>query len=141
MRKTKTLINVTKNMINENIDPIEDDSMEQYKHRPPGLDEDEDKGQEDDCPYFGIMMHSIFLSKPFGINWDLDKIEKFLSKQGYRIITRHYTDEEHDNSETYKVALKYGMELPDQEGSNIRDVFCSEVQDILLNWLSKISLY
>lgn len=133
-------------MRKDNIEPVDGDPMEEYRAPSPGCDNNESSGldkiledHEEDCPYFGILMHSILMPKPFGIIWDEDKMIKFLEKRGYKILERHYLDRDRRSKDSkYKVALKPGTKLT-VDHSNIREVFDSEIQDLLLSWFEKIS--
>ena len=127
-------------MRKNNIEPIDEDPMEDFCSSSPPMSSSSPSDvleMSDTCPYFDIMMHTILLSRPFGIVWDNDKMEKFLSKRGYKIIEKHYTDEDRAG-ETYKVAIKPGYILPIHEVSNIRETFDSELQDVILGWIDKI---
>lgn len=74
------------------------------------------------------------LSKPFGILWLDENMEKFLKFRGYKILTKH--DQETDQD--YHVAVKPGDSyIPDEGYSNIREMFDIEVQEVLLSWLMK----
>jgi len=85
------------------------------------------------CEVFDAVMSAIFISRPLGILWDDDLIEKFLKNKGYDIIER--VDEA---GETYRVPVKSDSKIiPDQKNS-LRKVFDREVQKTLLKWLSKI---
>ena len=126
-------------MKKEDIDPIEEDPMEEYKVTgPPSLGSDGwDREDDDPCPYFDIIMHTILLSRPFGMIWSGEKMEGFLKKRGYKILRKHYTDPARKR-DTYKVAIKPGCVIPDEECSNIRETFDSEMQDIILGWIDKM---
>lgn len=127
-------------MKKENIDPINEDPMEEYRSSSPPSDIfDDEEEDSDSCPYFDIIMHTVLLSRPFGILWDNDKMENFLKKRGYKIIEKHFSDPDR-KSETYKIAIKSGsIKMPTDEVSNIREVFDSELQDVILSWIDKIS--
>lgn len=127
-------------MKKDNIEPIDEDPMEDFiSTDPPDIFEEDDDEESDSCPYFDIIMHTILLSRPFGIIWNDDKMESFLIKRGYKIIEKHYTDKDR-KKETYRVAIKSGScNMPVDEISNIRDVFDLEIQDVILGWLDKIA--
>lgn len=87
-----------------------------------------------DCPLTDLVISSLVMSKPFGMNWSFDKMKGFLKKRGYKIITRYSDSREIE----YEVAIKPKSSfIPEDDFSNIKDVFESEVQDLLLNWLLK----
>lgn len=87
-----------------------------------------------DCPLTDLVISNMMMSKPFGMNWDYDKMKEFLVKKGYKIITRYSDFREVE----YEVAIKPGSSyIPEDDFSNIREIFDQEVQDILLNWLLK----
>ena len=94
-----------------------------------------DDFDEEDCPYSHMFLSLLTMPKPFGYYvWDLETIEEFLKKRGYKII-------EHKNSEgeEIKIAIKpTDSRIPDLDYSNLRDVFYEDVQKIILNWLLKI---
>lgn len=87
-----------------------------------------------DCPLTDLVISNMMMSKPFGVSWDYDKMKEFLQKRGYKIITRYSDSREIE----YEVAIKPGSSyIPEDDFSNIKSIFDSEVQDILLNWLLK----
>lgn len=87
-----------------------------------------------DCLLTDLVISNMMMSKPFGMNWDYDKMKEFLVKKGYKIITRYSDSREVE----YEVAIKPGSSyIPEDDFSNIREIFDQEVQDILLNWLLK----
>lgn len=87
-----------------------------------------------DCPLTDLVISNMMMSKSFGMNWDYDKMKEFLVKKGYKIITRYSDFREVE----YEVAIKPGSSyIPEDDFSNIREIFDQEVQDILLNWLLK----
>lgn len=99
------------------------------------------------CPCFGgasvpfsalLALESI--SKPFGMTWIDENIERFLDNRGYVIL--HLTN---SKGILYHTALKKseGMPIPatDEELANcysVHQVFEKEVQSILIDWLLKI---
>ena len=105
---------------------------------------DEDDGDDDmgddfePCYMFNAISAIMAMDKPFGILFDIDKIEKFLISRGYKIADKYFS---HIN-DSIKVATKDDPDnIPDStEGAryHIRAVFASEVQDIILKWLLKI---
>lgn len=90
----------------------------------------------DDCPLAknAVTLLST-LSKPFGmVTWKKGKIIKFLETRGYTVMPRWDEDE----SVLHYVATKEEDDcVPEKE--NLLEVFSSEVQDILLNWLLRIA--
>ena len=107
-----------------------------------GEDNDESNEQEfefemeslPDCPITDILMSSIIGSKPFGMTWSTENMKSFLKEKGYKIITRYSSLRDSE----YEVAIKPGSTyIPDEDFSNIKDEFESEVQIALLKWLSK----
>ena len=103
--------------------------------------DDEDDGVDNDlepCYMFNAISAIMAMDKPFGILFDIDKIEKFLISRGYKIVDKYFS---HIN-DSIKVATKDDPDnIPDStEGAryHIRAVFANEVQDILLKWLLKI---
>lgn len=115
-------------------DPEDDDFLNDDEEE--WFDEFEDDHNEEDCPIIGAVLGAMLSSKPFGLTWDDENISKFLKQRGYKILTRH--DEENDRD--YKVAVKPGESKISSDGfSNLRDIFDRELQEIILNWLIKIS--
>lgn len=87
--------------------------------------------EELDCPIAGIF--SANLNTPFNIFWPKEKMINFLKERGYKIINK-YSEEDGNNID---IAVKLDQSLiPETE--NIKEVFNSEIQDILLKWLLKI---
>lgn len=97
--------------------------------------EEDDVLNEEDCPYSHIFMSLLTMSKPIGFIWeDIDIIENFLKKRGYKIIER--TNSKGNN---IKIAVKPSDScIPNDEFSNLREVFNQDVQNIILSWLLKI---
>lgn len=94
------------------------------------FDDFEDEG----CPLAEMAISLGMLDKPFGMMWPEDKMERFLKNRGYMIIER-FSDM---TGGTYDVAVKADSTyIPEDERSNVREVFISEVQDIILGWLEK----
>ena len=97
-------------------------------------DDPEDDGLSDIVTSFIGGEDFFSVSKPFGILWLDENMEKFLKFRGYKILNKH--DKETDCD--YKVAVKPGDSyIPDEGYSNIREMFDIEVQDVLLSWLMK----
>ena len=72
------------------------------------------------------------MPKPFGMTWRIDQMSEFLKKRGYTVLNRF--DKKTGND--YVVVVDPKDEYIPEEGvSNIVDVFATEVQKILLNWL------
>ena len=89
---------------------------------------------EEDCPYSQIFLSLLTMPKPLGLVWELDAIEDFLKKRGYKVIKRT-----NSSGDEIKIAIKPEDSLiPENETGNLREVFYDEVQRILLNWLLKI---
>lgn len=87
-----------------------------------------------DCPLTDLVISNMMMSKPFGIHWDYDKMKEFLVKLGYKIITRYSDCREVE----YEVAIKPNSSfIPEDDFSNIKEMFDSEVQDIMIGWLLK----
>ena len=75
-----------------------------------------------------------FANKPFNMNWEEEKVEYFLTKLGYKIISRNNKD-----GNPVKFAVKPdNPHIPDDESGNLMSVFNSEVQDILIKYLLKL---
>jgi len=113
------------------IDDIEDDIID---------DDDFDDGAPEPCYMFDAISTILAMDKPFGMLFDIDKIEKFLIARGYKIVDKYFS---HIN-DSVKIAVKTEdpNTIPDSpEGAkyHIRAAFSSEIQDILLKWLLKVS--
>ena len=108
----------------------------------PELPEDYDEYDDmpdEACWMFDTISALISMDKPFGIIFDIPKIEKFLEARGYTIGDKYFS---HIN-DSLKVAIKGDPDsIPDShEGArdhHIRYIFANEVQDIILKWLLKI---
>ena len=88
----------------------------------------------DSCHMSGLFINMLQMPKPFGFLMPQDKMESFLKERGYKIIKRGG-----DEGKEYSVAVKPGStSIPEDNYSNIREVFDGEVQEILLKWLLKI---
>ena len=87
-----------------------------------------------DYPLTDLVISNMMMSKPFGIHWDYDKMKEFLVQLGYKIITRYSDRREVE----YEVAIKPNSSfIPEDDFSNIKEMFDSEVQDIMIGWLLK----
>lgn len=92
--------------------------------------------ESEECPYGDLMMALMFQSRPFGFMWTKDKIVEFLKARGYKILSR----KNRDTGEEYDIAVKTeSSSIPDSGESNIKEVFDSEMQDILIKWVLKIA--
>ena len=114
------------------IPPMDDPEL------PEDYDEYDDMPDEA-CWMFDTISALISMDKPFGIIFDIPKIEKFLEARGYTIGDKYFS---HIN-DSLKVAIKGDPDsIPDShEGArdhHIRYIFANEVQDIILKWLLKI---
>lgn len=110
-------------MKRDNKEPIETD-----------FDMFEDNYEEEPCAVFDAICSMIFMPKPLGWIWPEDKIEYFLKERGYKIIEKKSKDDE-----VIKIAVKPDAScIPDLEHGNLREIFDSECQDILLSWMLKI---
>ena len=90
--------------------------------------------EEENCPLADIAFTMGMMSKPFGMLWPETKMIDFLTNRGYLVVSRFNKDTLCD----YKVAVQPGdAKIPDTGSSNIKDVFESEVQDIILDILKK----
>ena len=99
------------------------------------LNDDPDFDELPDCPLTEILLNSMVMPKPLGYVFPQEKMEEFLKQRGYKIIKRYSEAREQD----YNVAVKSGSSsIPEDDYSNVREVFDGEVQDILLSWLLKI---
>ena len=100
--------------------------------------EDFDDMPDEACWMFDTISALMAMDKPFGIIFDIDKIEKFLTARGYTVADKYFS---HIN-DSLKVATKGNPDdIPDTpEGAkyHIRAAFANEVQDILIKWLLKI---
>lgn len=97
--------------------------------------EDDDIENEESCPMsslFKVMMQT----RPFGIEWEKDKVVEFLKQNGYEI---HQKKSKIDGSE-FTLAYKDGVTKPIDEINitNLSKEFSRTIQDILLKWLLRI---
>lgn len=91
---------------------------------------------EDNCPYMNLIAALVLQDKPFGIMWTADKMMEFLKARGYKLIDRK--DSSGDN---YTVAVKPSdSSIPDDGHSNIKEVFDSEMQDIIMKYVLRIAI-
>lgn len=88
------------------------------------------------CPQIESVIKSLLQTRPFGIDWDIDKVINFLKENGYKI----YKKRDKINNSEYMVAYKEGVTKPvnDIRLTNLGKEFSSTIQDILLRWLTKI---
>lgn len=87
------------------------------------------------CSMGDVVFNILRMPKPLGYLMPQEKMENFLKERGYKIIKR-YSD---SKGEEYSVAIKPGVSfIPEDDYSNVREIFDNEVQDILLKWLLKI---
>ena len=110
----------------------EDDEpeMRDYEFSPSDMMDD------DECPYSDIMMALMFQDKPFGIMWPKDKILEFLKARGYKLLDR----KNKDTGEEYTIAVKSSSSnIPDEGHGNIKEVFDSEMEDIIMKWVLRIA--
>ena len=96
---------------------------------------DDDIENEENCPMssiFKVMMQT----RPFGIEWEKDKVVDFLKQNGYEI---HQKKSKIDGSE-FTLAYKAGVTKPIDEINitNLSKEFSRTIQDILLKWLLRI---
>ena len=87
-------------------------------------------GNDENCPLPGMIMGFLSVPRPFGFTWSVEKIKKFLSARGYCLIDRF--DEDIDDMIT--VACKKDDEIIPEKG-NLVEVFKSEIEDIIFEWL------
>lgn len=133
---THTRLNPFESSITDDI--FEEDDEEDYFED--GLDNIFDELLEDDedeesCPMsslFKVMMQT----RPFGIEWEKDKVVDFLKQNGYEI---HQKKSKIDGSE-FTLAYKAGVTKPIDEINitNLSKEFSRTIQDILLKWLLRI---
>lgn len=91
---------------------------------------------DDNCPYMDIIMALFLQDKPFGIIWPNDKILEFLKARGYKILERR----NRDTGEEYMIAVHPdSSSIPDEGHSNLKEVFNSEMQDIVMKWVLRIA--
>lgn len=89
---------------------------------------------EDGCPMTEFVLSLLMVNKPFGIIWKEEKMEKFLKERGYKIISRYSENIDRE----YKVAIKPDQScIPETDLGNIKEIFDSEIQDAILEMLSK----
>jgi hypothetical protein len=96
----------------------------------------EDDSEEEDCPYLDILASIAFQDKPFGILWSKDKVNEFLKARGYKLIDR----KNKDTGDEYTIAVKPdSSSIPDDGHGNTKEVFDSEMQDIIMRWILRIA--
>jgi hypothetical protein len=90
---------------------------------------------EENCP-MGSLFKVMMQAKPFGIEWEKDKVVDFLKQNGYEI---HQKTSKIDGSE-FTLAYKAGVTKPIDEINitNLSKEFSRTIQDILLKWLLRI---
>lgn len=123
------------NPIDYNDEDIEFDEI--YGDEDPGEDDGDDymEDPEDICSMSGFIFNLMKMPKPLGFFAPQEKMEEFLKARGYKMIKRYSDSKE----EEYTVAIKPGTSyIPEDNFSNVREVFDGEVQDILLKWLLRI---
>lgn len=122
---------------NENNEILDDEEFDEiYGNEDPGIDfePDDDFGIEH-CSMSELIFNFMKMPKPLGFFMPQEKMEEFLKVRGYKIIKR-YSD---SHEEEYSVAIKPGSSyIPENDYSNVREVFDEQVQEILLKWLLKI---
>ena len=95
----------------------------------------EENFEEDNCPYMNLIATLVLQDKPFGIMWTADKMIEFLKARGYKLIER-----KDSSGNNYTVAVKPSdSSIPDDEHSNIKEVFDSEMQDIIMKYVLRIA--
>lgn len=116
---------------------LDEDGEEYYEKDLNGLLSEllgEDEEGEEVCPVealFKVMMQT----RPFGIDWETEKVIKFLEENGYTILKKRNND-----GTEYPVAVKKGVtkSVENIRVNNLSREFSSVVQDKLLSWLSSI---
>ena len=92
--------------------------------------------EEESCSYLDILASIAFQDKPFGILWSKDKVNEFLKARGYKLIDR----KNKDTGEDYTIAVKPdSSSIPDDGHGNTKEVFDSEMQDIIMRWILRIA--
>ena len=101
-----------------------------------GDDQENNEPQDDDnCPYLDLITTLLLQDKPLGIMWTLDKMLLFLKARGYKLLER-----KDSSGNEYVIAVNPSdSSIPDTGRSNIKEVFDSEMQEILLKWVLKIA--
>ena len=95
---------------------------------------DNDSGE--DCPYLDILASIAMNDKPFGFLWPKEKVREFLKARGYKILVR----KDKDTGEDYEVAVKSDSgSIPNDGHGNMKEIFDSEIQDIILKWVLRIA--
>lgn len=89
--------------------------------------------EDEECPLPKMVMGFLSLPRPLGILWPIEKIKKFLKARGYLLLERIDPETE----ELITVACKSNDEIIPETG-NLVEIFTSEVEDILMDWLLKI---
>lgn len=86
------------------------------------------------CPPVESILKYLTQTRPFGIEWEMDKVIKFLRDNGYTIYKKKNSGGE------FMVAYKKGKtDSAEKIGkNNLGEEFSSVIQDILLGWLNKI---
>lgn len=97
--------------------------------------ENNEPQDDDNCPYLDLITTLLLQDKPLGIIWTLDKMLLFLKARGYKLLER-----KDSSGNEYMVAVNPSdSSIPDTGRSNIKEVFDSEMQEILLKWVLKIA--
>lgn len=88
----------------------------------------------DMCPPVESILKYLTQTRPFGIEWEVEKVVKFLRENGYTIYKKKNSEGE------YMVAFKQDVTEPVEKinKNNLGEEFSSVIQDILLNWLTRI---
>ena len=93
---------------------------------------------ENGCSVLPAIMASMMMPKPFGMVWNDENIEEFLTKRGYRIVKRHSKVRDTD----YNIAIKEDVDLlpPEDDDSDygIIEVFSNELQRTILRIIDKL---
>lgn len=97
------------------------------------INDSSDEFNEDGiCPEIEHLLPVLFTPKPFGVFWKREKMTRLLKARGWKIAER-YDDE---SGEYYQVAYKKGEKnLPEED--NIMEVFMDEIQDAIIDLLTK----
>lgn len=93
----------------------------------------QNKDHEENCPILPMLAASMMLPKPFGMTWDDEVINKFLTQKGFIFIT--VTDD--DNNEFEVVVKKEDSVIPKEP--NVITVFERELQKTFIDFLLKNS--
>ena len=84
------------------------------------------------CPWYEMLSRLIMCPKPFGMPWSRDQMCDFLKRRGYRIVNKF----NEKKRESFPVVVRPDSEsIPELEETNLGDIFATEIQNIILNWL------